>query len=212
MYLGRIVAIGMTKEGCNAAMYRVSSRSFPNREARLRNHQVSIMPRPGFEADLQKNPYITYNCIRLAGEFAVVSNGSHTDPVAEKVTMGMPVRDAMAFGLMAMDYEKDAFDTPRIVGAVHRTESIGFLGIVRKDALLVREFKLEPGKVFYISTYEHNYPAADFNDPDFRADGAAEAARFLIDGGIFKGFEHPVTAAAAFAGAGTDFELAALTI
>ena len=170
------------------------------------------MPRPGFEGDLQKNPYITYNCIRLAGEFAVVSNGSHTDPVAEKVAMGMPVRDAMAFGLLAMDYEKDAFDTPRIIGVVHRTEAIGFLGIVRKDALLVSEFKLEPGKAFYVSTYEHNYPCPNFCDGGFHADGAAEAARFLIDGGIFKGFEHPVTAAAAFAGAGNDFELAALTI
>ncbi|MDR0932030.1 MAG: hypothetical protein LBM70_03310, partial [Victivallales bacterium] len=33
MYLGRIVAIGMTKDGKPTAMYRVSSRSFPNREA-----------------------------------------------------------------------------------------------------------------------------------------------------------------------------------
>lgn len=37
MYLGRIVAIGMTPQGKAAAMYRVSSRSFPNREAVLVN-------------------------------------------------------------------------------------------------------------------------------------------------------------------------------
>ena len=81
MYLGRIVAIGMTKEGKAAAMYRVSSRSFPNREAVLGNQQVAIMPRPGFEDDLRKNPYITYNCIRLTGEWAVATNGSQTDPI-----------------------------------------------------------------------------------------------------------------------------------
>ena len=34
MYLGRIVAAGLTKDGRAVAMYRVSSRSFPNREAR----------------------------------------------------------------------------------------------------------------------------------------------------------------------------------
>ena len=47
MYLGRIVAIGMTPAGKAAAMYRVSSRSFPNREAVLNNNQISIMPRAG---------------------------------------------------------------------------------------------------------------------------------------------------------------------
>ena len=68
MYLGRIVAIGMTRSGKTAAMYRVSSRSFPNREAVLVNNQVSILPRAGFESDLRRNPYISYNCIRVAGE------------------------------------------------------------------------------------------------------------------------------------------------
>ena len=92
MYLGRIVAIGMTKEGKAAAMYRVSSRSFPNREAVLGNQQVAIMPRPGFEDDLRKNPYITYNCIRLTGEWAVATNGSQTDPIVEKLAMGYPAR------------------------------------------------------------------------------------------------------------------------
>ena len=53
MYLGRIVAIAMNKAGTAAAMYRVSSRSFPNREAVLNNGQVCIMPRPGFEDDLR---------------------------------------------------------------------------------------------------------------------------------------------------------------
>ena len=33
MYIGRIVAFGMTKENKVCAMYRVSSRSFPNRQA-----------------------------------------------------------------------------------------------------------------------------------------------------------------------------------
>ena len=81
MYLGRIVAIGMTPAGKAAAMYRVSSRSFPNREAVLIGGQVAILPRAGFESDLRKNPYISYNCIRIAGEWAVATYGSQTDPI-----------------------------------------------------------------------------------------------------------------------------------
>ena len=33
MYVGRIVAVARTTEGSNAGLYRVSSRSFPNRTA-----------------------------------------------------------------------------------------------------------------------------------------------------------------------------------
>ena len=86
MYLGRIVAVGRTREGRNTVMYRVSSRSFPNREAVKINDRVSILPRAGFEDDLKKNPYITYNCLLFAGDYAVASNGSQTDPIAEKTT------------------------------------------------------------------------------------------------------------------------------
>ena len=104
MYIGRIVAIGMTPQGNAAAMYRVSSRSFPNREAVKKGETVSIMPRVGFEGDLKKSPYIAYNCVRIAGEYAVVSNGSHTDPIAEKIASGMSPRDAISLVLLAMDW------------------------------------------------------------------------------------------------------------
>ncbi|MBR2372818.1 MAG: IMP cyclohydrolase, partial [Lentisphaeria bacterium] len=146
MYLGRIVAIGMTKSGRAGAFYRVSSRSFPNRQTVKMGDKVAVMPRPGFEGDLQKNPYITYNCVRIAGNYAVVSNGSQTDPIAEKIASGMPVRDAMTLGLLALDYEHDSLDTPRIVGAVEMNGTRGFLGIIRKDAVLVRELELKNGQ------------------------------------------------------------------
>ena len=56
MYLGRIVAAGMTKDGKPVAAYRVSSRSFPNRTAHLANQTISIIPRKGFESDLSASP------------------------------------------------------------------------------------------------------------------------------------------------------------
>ena len=88
MYLGRIVCAGMTRDGKPCAAYRVSSRSFPNRSAKLITGKIAILPRAGFESDLAKNPYIAYNCLRIARGMAVVSNGSQTDPVAEKIEAG----------------------------------------------------------------------------------------------------------------------------
>lgn len=199
MYLGRIVAIGMTPQGKAAAMYRVSSRSFPNREAVLVNNQISILPRAGFESDLRKNPYISYNCVRFAGEWAVATNGSQTDPIVEKIAMGFPPRDAISLGLLAMDYEKDSLDTPRIVAAVSNKRPVGYLGIIRKDALLVREFTLVPGEIRYLSTYEKNRPCDDQVATGFAAPCVNCAAQYVVDGGIFAEFTNPVTSAAALA-------------
>lgn len=64
--------------------------------------------------------------------------------------MGYPARDAIALPLLAMDYEKDSLDTPRIVAVVGSKCRKGYLGIVRRDALLVREFDLVPGQVRYL--------------------------------------------------------------
>ena len=211
MYIGRIVAVGMTKEGQSAAMYRVSSRSFPNREAVLNGEAVSIRPRAGFESDLMKSPYITYNCIRMAGRYAVVSNGSHTDPIAEKIAMGTSPRDAIALGLLAMDYEKDSYNTPRIVAVACLDGKIGFLGIIRHDALLVSEINLIPGQVWYLSTYEKNNISDQNTDSGFKSLNAEEACGHVIRGGVFAGFELPVTAAAAVS-AGNKFQLAVETV
>ena len=118
MYLGRIVCAGMTRDGKPCAAYRVSSRSFPNRSAKLITGKIAILPRAGFESDLAKNPYIAYNCIRLSGAVALATNGSQTDPIIEKIAMGVPLRDAFASCLLAMDYEKDQLNTPRVAAAV----------------------------------------------------------------------------------------------
>ena len=198
MYVGRIVAAGMTKSGKAVAMYRVSSRSFPNREARIKGDVVSIMPRPGFEEDLSKNPYIAYNCIRMAKSCAIATNGSQTDPITEKIAMGVPVRDAVASCLLAMDYEKDDYNTPRIVSIVDRETKRGCLGIIRCDALHVTEFDLVPGMAYYVATYEHNTPSCHhFCDKKFDVKDATEACGYIMGRGVFADLEKPVTAASA---------------
>ncbi len=206
MYVGRIVAVGKTGTGANAALYRVSSRSFANRQAVASDATVAVVPRPGFEADVTRNPYIAYNAVRLAGEWAIVANGSHTDPIAEKIAAGLPARDALALVLLALDYERDDHNTPRIAGAVPLHGDRGWLAVVRHEALVVKEVRLVAGRAIYLATYEAD-DVRDSQTSDFSAATAAEAARFLVDGGAFRSLEKPVTSAAALA-AGESFDLA----
>jgi IMP cyclohydrolase len=198
MYVGRIVAVGRNRAGANAALYRVSSRSFPNRMAVEVEGRLAVVPRPGHEGDLHKNPYIAYNCLRIAGELAVATNGSHTDPIAEKLALGVPPRDALAEVLLALDFEKDALQTPRIAGIAPREGDVGWLAIVRHDALVVKAVPLEPGRAWYIATYDHD-DVRETQCVDFDAPDAAACARFAVDGGAFAGLEKPVTAGAALA-------------
>ncbi|MEE8519100.1 MAG: IMP cyclohydrolase [Dehalococcoidia bacterium] len=201
MYVGRIVAVGKTSGGANTVMYRVSSRSFPNRRAVDNNGTISVVPRPGAEADVTTNPYIAYNALRLAGGWAIATNGSHTDPIAEKIAGGMPVRDALATCMLALDYEKDDLNTPRISAAVPQQGDAGWLAIVRKDSFVVKEVPLQAGRAMYLATYEAD-DVRDTQTSDFDAASATEAAEFAVSGGAFAALENPVTSAAALAANG----------
>jgi IMP cyclohydrolase len=118
--------------------YRVSSRSFPNRRASIRGETVLVSPVD--PKDLEMNPYIAYNCIRLAGNAAVVANGTQADMIAEKISDGTKPLEAIAFSLTAYGYERDELDTPRIAGAVRGDR--GWLGIARKGEIRTKEFDL----------------------------------------------------------------------
>jgi len=196
MYVGRIVAIGQTRNGNNVGMYRISSRAFPNRSTKLSSNLVSVVPRAGFESDLTKSPYISYNCIRIAKSFAVITNGSHTDPIAEKIDMGYPVRDALALALLAMDYEKDNYKTPRIAGVISLESNLAYLASVKENSLVVRDFELEPGICFYVATYEHSIPCVHYKDSSFDACDAKQAKEYIFSKGIFAQLELPVTSVA----------------
>ena len=183
MYLGRILAVGSTETGKFVA-YRVSSRSFPNRIAKSFEDRVSIVPTEGNEKDVFKNPYIAYNSIKIVDDIAVVSNGSHTDVIADKIASGMNIRDSIALSLLSMDYEKDDFKTPRIAGAT-TIQGDSYIGIVTHEDLIVE--KVETGKCAYISTYEQTKPQI----VDFKANNAKEAAEFIMDQGKFERVHQP---------------------
>jgi len=200
MYIGRIVCVAQTASGELCAAYRVSSRSFPNRTAVVAEEKVSIVPKPGHEGDIQANPYIAYNCVRVVcnAEVAVVTNGSQTDPIAEKMEQGMPARDALVLTHMALDYEKDAYNTPRVSAVVDKIDGAGWLAIVREDGLEVRRMPLSPGTYFYVATYQENR-INDGQGGAFEASDAASACQFMLEGGIFASRLNPITSVAALA-------------
>ena len=208
MYIGRIVSVAQTSEGKVAAIYRVSSRSFPNRTAVVTGEKVSIVPKAGHEADIHKNPYIAYNCIRLVadGAVAVVTNGSQTDPIAEKIALGMPVRDALVSVSLALDFEKDDYNTPRVSAVADQRDGAGWLAIVRHDGLEVRQMPLEPGKLFYVATYEEN--TLNLAQTDSHEISSPESAcEFILGQGVFAERVNPVTAVAAVAAEGGGFTM-----
>ncbi len=191
MYLGRILAVGCTEKG-NFVAYRVSSRSFPNRMVKTFEDRAAIVPKEGYETDVFKNPYIAYNCIKIVDDVAIVSNGAHTDIIAEKIASGMNIRDSIALTLLTMDYEKDDFNTPRIAGAT-TLEGESYIGIVTKESVIVE--KVNTDECSYISTYEHIKP----NYVEFVCSSPDEAAQFIFDRGEFERFTNPVDSVAAFA-------------
>ncbi|WP_276255066.1 IMP cyclohydrolase [Halomontanus rarus] len=193
MYVGRFLVVGP-----DGGAYRVSSRSFPNREISAREDALTVGPTA--DAPETDNPYVAYNCVRVVetptGETAAFGNGSHVDPIAEKLELGYPARDALATSLLALDYEKDDYDTPRIAATVGDAGE-AFVGTVREDALLVERVE-EPTLV---ATYEKDTPEAF----EFDASDAETAAREAYD----LEFEHAVCAAGvARSEAGDGFETA----
>lgn len=186
MYVGRFVCVGKT-DGKLWAGYRVSSRSFPNRYAvKLDESTVAIMPKD--VKDLEKSPYISYNCIKLLPGAAIVTNGSQTDPICEKIAMGYPARDAIALSLLAMDYEKDSLNTPRIAAVI--SNGAAYLGIVTKDGINVSDFPLMENECLMVATYEKT----SFSRLTIEATSAADVAKKMYD----LTFEKPVCAAGVF--------------
>lgn len=156
MYIGRFVVIGRTTQGAWYLGYRVSSRSFPNRKIVTRADRAMVVPTA--DAAPTDNPYISYNCLRTCESALVVANGSHVDPIIEKIAHGYPIRDALALGLLAMDYEHDQYNTPRIAAALDRRAEAGYLGIVGEGYLLVRRMTPLAGQAYLLATYELTEP------------------------------------------------------
>jgi IMP cyclohydrolase len=184
MYVGRIAIVGQAL-GRSFAAYRVSSRSFPNRRAEIRKNSILVSPIDS--ADLARNPYIAYNCIRVGADAAVVANGTQSDMIMERIEDGQKPLDALAISLVAYGYERDELDTPRIAGVVRG--DLGWLGIARREEFRVKQFRLEEGQAYLVATYEKT----GFEPAALAGGSAAEIARQAYDLPL----ERPVCAACA---------------
>ncbi|MFP4175444.1 MAG: IMP cyclohydrolase [Halobacteriales archaeon] len=176
MYIGRFLVIAP-----NFGAYRVSSRSFPDRVVRPNDEGdgYAVVPEDDYD-----NPYVSYNCMRSAGEETVLGNGTHVDPVTEKIRAGYPARDALGLALLTLDYEKDDYDTPRIAGVVG--EEASYIGTVTRDSVVVERVE-EPTLV---ATYQIQKPEG----VEFDVSNADEAARQAYE----MEYEHPVAACAVY--------------
>lgn len=156
MYIGRFVVIGRTQGGAWYLGYRVSSRSFPNRMIRIGVDRAAVLPTE--DAARSDNPYISYNCFRTCEDVGVVGNGSQVDPIIDKIALGYPLRDAIATGLVALDYERDAFNTPRIAAALRPSVGMAYLGFIGAGTVYSRRIALAPGQAWLAATYECTDP------------------------------------------------------
>jgi IMP cyclohydrolase len=211
VYVGRIVGVGRTLGGRPVSAYRVSSRSFPNRNAERSGQSVRIVPRPGSADAASDSPYIAYECAVWDGRFAVLSNGTHTRPIFERLKAGNAVRDAIASVLVGLDREFDDHDTPRICGVMDVAGDALWLGSVTAEALAVMPIRVEPGTMAYVTTYEFPLPSSSQVDPSFSSARAVEVCHHVTNGSVFAGFERPICAAAVVATDGA-MEVAALNV
>jgi len=186
MYVGRFVVAGRTKEGMPYLAYRVSSRSFPNRRIVVVEDRAMVVPTE--DAPPTDNPYVSYNCLRRHKGTVLVANGSHVDPAIDKISLGYGVRDALALSLLALDYEHDRYNTPRIAAGLEGDSGAMFLGIVAEGRLCVERVDVTSGQALLLATYEANDPT-----PVTLA-GATPGA--LCDAVYECSYEHPVTALA----------------
>jgi IMP cyclohydrolase len=190
MYVGRFVVAGRTSSGTPFLGYRVSSRSFPNRRIVVAGERAVVLPTD--DAPPTDNPYISYNCLRQAEGSVVVANGSHVDPIIEKVAAGYGLRDAMALALLALDYEHDAYHTPRIAAGLEGPSGALYVGIVADDRLCVQQAIVEAGQALLVATYEVTTPTP--------IDLAGDDAEALCDALYTSAYEHPVAALAVVIG------------
>ncbi|ASJ10349.1 IMP cyclohydrolase [Thermococcus sp. P6] len=190
-YTGRMLGLGLRK-GRPFAFYRLSSRSFPRRRAELRGDGVVVI-----NLTETSNPYVSYTAVKLAGDYAVIGNGTHTTFVAQSLEWESP-KKALIHVLDAMDYERDSLNTPRIAGIIERGSGDGFLGFAGRDHLWVKRVELEEGRAFFTATY--NVEGIETLGLEFEDEDELAERALGLD------FPHPVLAIGVF-DAGDGFRI-----
>lgn len=130
------------------------------------------------------------------GRFTVVSNGTHTRPIFERLKAGHSPRDAMAGVLMGLDREFDQHDTPRICGVFDAASDSLWLGSITATSLALMPLTVAAGQMAYVTTYERPLPSSSQVDGAFDPQRAAGICQHVVGGSIFADFDKAICAAA----------------
>jgi len=194
MYSGRILAVCRNKNGKLFGIYRVSSRSYPNRKIiTSETHGIVIPTNNQSAGGIELNPYVSYTCMRIVREFAILTNGEHTTPIAGQIDNGLPPRQAMINVLCGMDYEFDENGTPRIALVIDSKADTSWLGIISKQQINIKEINPLVNQGFFISTNFYTDIGSNQVFSDFEIMDGMDSAKLIWDGNnLFKEMEFPV--------------------
>jgi len=187
--------VGIPKHGGIAAAYRLASRSFPNRKIEVKGDSAKVTPIPGYEKAVDKNPYISYNCLRVINETSIlIANGTHFDQIYKRINSGASAFHAITHVLAEMGPEQDTYKTPRIAGFASQAWLL--LGIITEKGLVVKSLYSKAGMGYYVATYQKTDPMKNLVK-NFDARSADDVARLVHEGPNFKCFSYAIATTAA---------------
>ncbi|WP_157683732.1 IMP cyclohydrolase [Microlunatus soli] len=154
-YPGRVLVVARTAAGL-ACSYAATGRSEASRQRRIRltdDGDLFVEPTVGDAHD----PLRHYRAVRGGDRHFVLSNGTQTDPVADRLAEGAPP----AVALEDLEYEGDPpIYTPRITTVIDRQDQVWLAAAHRgsaerasSDTIVTRIGALEVGQGALLSTY-----------------------------------------------------------
>lgn len=173
-YPGRVVAAGWDECGYPILFYAITGRSGNSRNRILVSENGTVKTRAYDESKVEDPSLIIYTAFKSIGSTMIITNGDHTDTIAEYLEQGKSLEDAIA----SRTYEPDSPSyTPRI-GAVVSDDSICFF-IIKRDGdaplRIIWKYEKENGILHLIHTYERNgNPLPSFSGNPVRLEQAGE--------------------------------------
>lgn len=154
MYVGRLCLVGTSIAGAAVAAYMLSSRSYPERIIDIEGTTAAVVPKKGSAPSYPAHLY--YACIKVINlkgrTVLLVGNGPHTDYIETMVPRESDLEEPISEILEVLGHEKDEQKTPRIVGIAGEDELI--LGMVSEKGVDIKRFKPNPGRAYYVATYQ----------------------------------------------------------
>ena len=155
-YPGRGIVIGYNNAGESIVIYWIMGRS-DNSRNRVFKYKNNILSTEAADPSLVEDPsLIIYNAMRGIGHNIIVSNGSQTDMIYDKLMLGSGFLTSLAYET----YEPDAPNyTPRISGYLDKNFKNISLSIIKRnhtgntDRCFYRYSNIPLGVGYCVTTY-----------------------------------------------------------